>query len=198
MKKKEFLKELEKNLKGLPQRDIDERIEFYSEMIDDRIEDGKSEEEAVKEIGSIDDVVSDIAKDTSIVKLVKNKMATKRSISGAGILLIVLGFPLWLPLLIVFLTLVLVLFVVLWALVIVTYAVEAAFIGSAGMSIVMAFAQMADGVSIKASVGMAMGFAGAAMLFIFVCILATKVTFKMNKNILLGIKKAFIGGKKDA
>ena len=198
MKKKEFLKELEKNLKGLPQRDIDERIEFYSEMIDDRIEDGKTEEEAVKEIGSIDGVVSDIAKDTSIVKLVKNKMATKRSISGAGILLIVLGFPLWLPLLIVFLTLVLVLFVVLWALVIVTYAVEAAFIGSAGMSIAMAFAQMADGVSIKASVGMAMGFAGAAMLFIFVCILATKVTFKMNKNILLGIKKAFIGGKKDA
>ena len=106
MKKKEFLKELENNLKGLPQRDIDERVEFYSEMIDDRIEDGKTEEQAVAEIGSIDEVVDQIAKDTSLVRLVKNKIKPKRSIGGLGILFLVLGFPIWFPLLITFFVLV--------------------------------------------------------------------------------------------
>ena len=198
MKKKEFLKELENNLRGLPQRDIDERIEFYSEMIDDRIEDGKSEEEAVREIGSIDDVVRDIAKDTSLVKLVSNRVKPKNKISGLGVILIILGFPLWFPLLMVFFSLVLVLFVVLWALVIVTYAVEASLFGSSIAMAIMAFAQRSDGVPYQAALGLALCALGGAILFFFVCILATKVSFKLNKGVLLGIKRGIIGGKKNA
>ena len=198
MKKKEFLKELEKNLKGLPERDIEERIEFYSEMIDDRIEDGKTEEEAVSEIGSIDEVVDQIAKDTSLVRLVKNKITPKKSISGSTILFLILGFPLWFPLTMVFFALVLVFFVVLWALVIVTYAVEAVLFGGAGIYAVAAFAQMADGVSSKGAVGLSIACLGAALIFIFVCIAATKVTFKLNKSVLTGIKRSFIGGNKNA
>jgi len=38
MDKKEFLSELEKRLQGLPKADIEERLEFYSESIDDRVE----------------------------------------------------------------------------------------------------------------------------------------------------------------
>ncbi len=37
MNKEQFLYELQLRLSGLPQVDIDERIAFYSEMIDDRI-----------------------------------------------------------------------------------------------------------------------------------------------------------------
>ncbi len=40
MRKSEFLAALRKGLNGLPQADIDASIEFYSEMIDDRMEDG--------------------------------------------------------------------------------------------------------------------------------------------------------------
>ena len=198
MKKKEFLKELENNLKGLPQRDIDERVEFYSEMIDDRIEDGKTEEQAVAEIGTIDEVVDQIAKDTSLVRLVKNKITPKKSISGLGVLLLVLGFPLWFPLLLTLFVLVLVCFIVMWVLVIVTYAVEAALFGAAGVYGAAALAQMADGVSNKGSIGLAIACVGGALLFIFVCIAATKLTFKINKSILTGIKRSFIGGKKNA
>ena len=197
MKKKEFLKELENNLKGLPQRDIDERVEFYSEMIDDRIEDGKTEEQAVAEIGSIDEVVDQIAKDTSLVRLVKNKIKPKRSIGGLGVLLLILGFPVWFPLLITFFVLVFVFFIVLWALVIVTYAVEIGLFGGAGLFAAMALAQMADGVSIKGSVGMSIACLGAALIFIFVCIAATKVCYRLNKSVLTGIKRSFIGGKKN-
>ena len=47
MNKEEFLNSLRKRLKGLPNNEIEERISFYSEMIDDRVEEGMSEEEAI-------------------------------------------------------------------------------------------------------------------------------------------------------
>ena len=47
MNKQEFLVQLRNALSGLPKDDIEERIEFYSEMIEDRIEEGLSEEEAI-------------------------------------------------------------------------------------------------------------------------------------------------------
>ncbi len=43
MNKQAFLTQLRKGLSGLPQEDIEERLAFYSEMIDDRIEEGLSE-----------------------------------------------------------------------------------------------------------------------------------------------------------
>ena len=42
MTKNEFLEQLRRGLSGLPMEDIDERLNFYSEMIDDRIEEGLS------------------------------------------------------------------------------------------------------------------------------------------------------------
>lgn len=60
MTKQEFLAELRRGLSGLPQNDIEERLNFYSEMIDDRMEEGLSEQEAVDGIGSVDSVVSQI------------------------------------------------------------------------------------------------------------------------------------------
>ena len=54
MNKKEFLKKLRKMLNNLPRREIEERISFYSEMIDDRIEEGNTEKDAAILIGSVD------------------------------------------------------------------------------------------------------------------------------------------------
>ena len=44
MSKQEFLAALEEGLSGLPREDVDERLGFYSEMIDDRMEDGLPED----------------------------------------------------------------------------------------------------------------------------------------------------------
>ncbi len=46
MTKQEFLARLEQGLSGIPRADLDERLGFYGEMIDDRTEDGCSEDEA--------------------------------------------------------------------------------------------------------------------------------------------------------
>lgn len=47
MLKEEFLAQLRGGLAGLPQEDLEERLAFYSELLDDRMEEGLSEAEAV-------------------------------------------------------------------------------------------------------------------------------------------------------
>jgi len=59
MNKNEFLATLRERLNGLPEEDIIKSIDFYGEMLDDRIEDGMSEEEAVSDLGNIDEIKFD-------------------------------------------------------------------------------------------------------------------------------------------
>lgn len=63
MTKHEFDGLLREKIAQLPQKDIDSFSQYVGEMIDDRIEDGLSEEEAVADIGSIDDIVKAILSD---------------------------------------------------------------------------------------------------------------------------------------
>ena len=56
MNKQEFLDRLRKGLSGLPQAEREERLLFYSEMIDDRMEEGLTEEEAVAALGSLEEI----------------------------------------------------------------------------------------------------------------------------------------------
>ena len=127
MKKEEFLKELKRRLKGLPKDDLENRIRFYGEMIDDRIDDGMSEEDAVKEVGTVDEVVAQIAAETPLARLVKERTKPKRSLRAWEIILLILGFPLWFPLALTALILCLVGYLLIWVLDIVVYAVELAF-----------------------------------------------------------------------
>ena len=84
MNKQQFLDELRSKLVGLPDEEIENRVSFYEEMINDRIDEGKSEEEAINEIGTVDEVVREIAKDTPLVSLVKHKMKPKRRLRRLG------------------------------------------------------------------------------------------------------------------
>ncbi|MBQ9734061.1 MAG: DUF1700 domain-containing protein [Clostridia bacterium] len=63
MSKNQFLKILKRKLSHLSKSELDERINFYSEMIDDRIESGLSEKEAVEAIGSADMIARQIAEE---------------------------------------------------------------------------------------------------------------------------------------
>ena len=53
MRKAEFLSALRRALRGLPQRDIDGHVGFFEEIINDRVEDGLSEEQAVRSLGGV-------------------------------------------------------------------------------------------------------------------------------------------------
>jgi len=98
MTKEEFLAKLQNRLAGLPREDLEERLTFYSEMIDDRLEEGLTEEEAIAEIGSVQEVAAQILADTPLTKLMIERVKPKRSLKVWEILLLVLGAPLWIPL----------------------------------------------------------------------------------------------------
>ncbi len=119
MHKQEFIARLRKRLSGLPQGDIEERLTFYCEMIDDRMEEGLSEEDAVSAVGSVDEVISQIAAD---IPLAKERIFPRRQKTWEVVLL-VLGSPIWLSLLIAAFAVILSLYISLWAVIISLWAV---------------------------------------------------------------------------
>ena len=198
MKKTEFLEELRKRLNGLPKNDIDDRVTFYGEMIDDYVENGMSEEDAVDAIGGVDNVVRQIAAETPFVNLVKEKIRPKRSFTGLEIAIIILGFPLWFPLLITGLVLTLVAYILLWVLVIVTYSVEISLIGGAIAGFIKFGYYLTQSSFNLGYLSIGILGIGASLLFIVVCVLATKLSIKITKNVCIGIKSKLIGGKRNA
>ena len=194
MNKAEFLAALESGLAGLPQDEIDERLAFYGEMIDDRMEEGLPEEEAVAGIGPVDRTVSQIISDIPLTRLVKEKIRPKRSLRAWEIVLIVLGFPLWFPLLAAAGAVVLSLYVVLWALILTLWAVFAAFAACAAGGIALAVVWIVRGSVVPgiAMIGLGLFSAGIAIFLFFGCVGATKGTARLTKKILLGIKTLFI------
>ena len=194
MSKQEFLVQLRKGLSGLPQDDIEERLTFYSEMIDDRMEEGLSEEDAVCEIGDIDELISQIVADIPLTKLVKEKISPKKGLKVWAIVLLILGSPIWLSLLITAFAVILSLYVVLWSVIISLWAVFVSFIGCAlgGIATGIGFAFGDNGFAGIAMISAGIVCAGLSVFIFYGCKMSIKGTFLLTKKIALGIKNCFI------
>jgi len=194
MNKSEFLAELEKALAGLPKKDVDERLAFFSEMIDDRMEEGLGEEEAVQAAGSIDEIVSQTVADVPLGRLVNEKMAAKRKMRGWEIALLVLGFPLWFALLVAAGAIILSLYIALWSLVISLWAIELSLWAFALGGITLSIVYFVKGNTFPAL--MILGFvlfaAGLSIFMFYACIAATKGAAKIPKLIAAGIKSSIV------
>lgn len=195
MNKQEFVCELEKRLAGLPEDELRERIEFYSEMIDDRIEEGLSEEEAVKDIGSIDSIVGQILSDIPLTAIVKEKIKPKRKLEAWEIVLIILGAPIWLPLLVSVISVVLSIYVTVWAVIISLWAVfvSVAACAAAGVGVGISFAIGGNGLSGVALIAAGLVCAGLAIFLFFGCNGAAKGVVWLTKKSVYAIKKCFVG-----
>lgn len=123
MAKKEFLAQLRKGLSGLPQDELAEQLSFYSEMIEDRMEEGLSEEEAVSAVGSVEEIVAQVKKDDPL------KKNTNRRLKAWEIVLLVLGSPIWLSLGIAVVAVIFSLYISVWAIIISLWAVFGALTG---------------------------------------------------------------------
>lgn len=194
MSKQEFLAQLCKGLSCLPQDDIDERLTFYSEMIDDRMEEGLSEEEAVCEIGNVDKIISQIIADIPLTKLVKEKIKPKRSLRMWEIILLAVGSPVWLPLLIAAFAVFFSVYIVLWSVIISLWAVEGALWCCALGDVVAGFGSAFSGNALTgvALIGAGIVCAGLSIFLFYGCKAATKGTLLLTKKIALGIKNCFI------
>ena len=194
MNKKQFLEELHKRLIRLPEKELQDRINFYAEMIDDRVEEGLTEEQAICEIGSVDKVVNQIIEETPLSKLITQKIKPKRQLNTWEIVLLVLGFPLWFPLLLVGFALVVTFYVVLWSLVITLIAVEVSLFAVSIYGIVVGiyYAFISKVVSGIAFVGLGLFTLGLAIISIYLCKLAVKGTLSITKKLIFSFKKKLV------
>lgn len=120
MTKRKFLAKLKYNLYGLSRTDRQRSLDYYAEMIDDRMEEGMSEEEAVAGVGTPDEAAAQIF--AELQPDAAGNSSASRSMRGWEIALLILGSPLWLALLIALfavivgvLAVVLALYVSVWA-----------------------------------------------------------------------------------
>ena len=184
MNKQELLQALEAKLNGLPDQDIKKACEYYSEMIDDKIEDGLSEADADAAHGSVDQIAAQTLSGISLPTLV--------------IILLILASPIWIPLLAAAICLFLSVYLILWTLVISLYAIVISFatgaIGCIAAGIVLLFnQQITHGILY---IGLGIICSGITVLMSLLAGEASKASIKLSKKLLIKIKLCFVKGGK--
>ena len=194
MNKQQFIDALREKLSSLPPKDVEERLSCYVEMIDDQVEEGISEEEAVSNIGSVEKIAEQIAADISLTKREKKKTRQKRTLRAWEIVLIALGSPIWLSLAIAAFAVIFSLYVVLWSVIISFWAVFASFIGCAlgGIAVGVLFIILQNALSGISMIGAGLVCAGLAIFTFFGCKAATLGSVWLTKKISIGIKNCFV------
>ena len=167
-------------------------------MIEDKIEDGMTEENAVSELETPAEIAKKVLSETSISKLVKAKLKPSRELKGWEIALLVLGAPLWLPLIIAFAAVLLTVYAVIWSVIISLYCIDLSFavcvLGGTAQGIIFAF-----GGNVVPSVfyfGASIACFGIAVLLFFAFGRISGALVSASRHLVLKTKSIFI--KKEA
>ena len=194
MDKQAFLAALGKALSGLPKEDRERSLSFYEEMINDRMEDGASEEEAVAAIGSVEEITAQVLADIPLTKLVKAKVKPNRALKGWEIVLLLLGAPLWLPLLLTAVLLILMVYIIVWAVVITLYAVDLslALAGVSGIAAAFLYGFSGNAPGIAAALGVGLVCMGLAVFCFFGVNQVARWVLRLGRKMLLWLKSLFI------
>ncbi|MBE7003841.1 MAG: DUF1700 domain-containing protein [Ruminococcaceae bacterium] len=194
MNKDQFLLALYDELRGLPIEDVERSIAYYREMIDERVEDGMSEEEAVAALGSVQEIAQQILAEMPISSLVRERVTGgRRSLPAWEIVLLVLGAPLWFSLGIAALSILFAVYVTIWSLVLVLYAIPVALAIAAVACIGAIFFKAAFGTSQLLLLGggsMVCGGLAVALVILFNGV--ARGVARASRSIWLWVKSLFV------
>lgn len=194
MNRQEWMYALRSGLRGIPQEEVEKSIAFYDEMISDRIEDGMTEAEAVAAIGSVEDITAQIVSGIPLKKIVKAKISPQHALRGWEIVLLILGSPVWLPLLLAAASIVLAVYIVLWAVILCLYAVDFSVAACSIAGLASAYVYLSSGKlpAFAGTLGIGLVCAGLT-IFLFIGFgQITKGLFSLSKKLLLGLKSLLI------
>ena len=193
MNKSEFLNLLESRLKGLPDIEINKSVTYYSEAIDDRIEDGETEDEAVASLGEIDDIIRNAMSQAPLSEVVKETVKRKFKINVPVMILLILGSPIWLSLLISLFAVIFSLYVTAASVIIALFAVVISFILCGAVSVIASpfimFTNIYTGVF---SLGAGLVLSGIGVFVLYASIKVTKLLIKLTKFLMLKTKTVFV------
>ena len=193
MNKMEFVFELTERLSFLPWEEAEERVHFYVELIDDQMEEGLSEEEAVAAVGSVDKIVAQIAADAPLSALAKGSIKRKRRLKPLEIILLILGSPIWLSLGIAAFAVVISLYISIWAIIVSLWAVFGSLIACAFGGLIAGISFIVGGKVLSgiAMLGAGAVCAGLGILLFFGCKALTNYTLLLTRKCILGTVNRF-------
>lgn len=194
MNKQEFLAALREGFAGLPQDEIEERLNFYGEMLEDQMEEGLSEEEAVLAIGPAEEIVRQVLADIPLGKVVKERLRPKRRLNAWEIVLLALGAPLWLSLGLAAAAVILAVYAALWAVLAALWVVFGAAAACAAASVPACIVMAARGRAAAGFAALSIGIvcAGLCIFLFFGCQNASKGILALTKRISLWVKRRLI------
>lgn len=185
MTKIEFLDKLTEFLGDMPAEDIESSKQFYSELIDDSMEEGKSEEEAVAALGSPEEIAKQILSDKPADDAVKAAdiqpdenaapAPAGREINTAAVILIIVLFPIWIGPAATLLSI----YVTLWAVIVSLYASAGAMVIS-GLAALVLSPLAGAAANIVLAIGIALILIGLGLFLILLMNLLTKLYVKFT------------------
>lgn len=184
MTKSEFLDRLGGLISEYPSDETQKSLDYYSEMIDDRIEDGMIEAEAIASLGNVNDIANQIKCELPLATLVRQKALEKtkgEKIPVWVIVLLVLGFPVWLPLAISIFAVLLSIYITVWAIDFSFWVADFAIGVTSIAAVLAAFISIFKGsfLSVLIYLGAAITLAGLAIVLAIGC-------FYLSKGIIAG------------
>lgn len=201
MNKHTFMAAVREKLGDMPRDDVERSLDYYAEMIDDRIEEGFSEEDAVAALGSPDEVAAQIlgenppglqkSEDTDMAE----RISKRRSLKPWEIALLILGSPVWLPILAAAFIVALAVYVVLWSAVVVLYAADLCLaVGAvAGISMTAVWGVAVNVAPSFMALGAGFVCAGLAIFAFFGCNAVARGMIFVTKKVFIGTKRLIVG-----
>lgn len=192
MNKTEFLTALRHALGKLPSYEVEQSIAFYAEMIDDRIEDGMDEQDAVAALGPIDAIAAQIIAETPPVpKAIAKANTGNRTLN---IVLLAVLSPIWVTLVLAFAATVLMVYLSIWMVVVSLWAVVVMLllcgpIGLFGLAWCMAIGYPLSGVWM---LGCGLAGAGLGLFSWFGVVAASKGLVSLTHSFARAVKSLFV------
>ncbi len=192
MNKTEFVDALRRSLGKLPSYEVEQSIAFYSEMIDDRVEDGMSEQDAVAALGPVGAIAAQIIAETpAIPKAIAKANTGSRTLN---IVLLVVFSPIWVPIALALIVTAFSIYLSIWAVIVALWITVAALLLCGPIGIVGFVWCLGTGYPLTATYLLGCGLAGAGVgLFAWFGVLAaSKGLFNLTRQFARWIKGLFV------
>ena len=194
MTKHDFLKALADGIAGLPAEDAKRWEEYYTEMLEDRIEEGMSEEAATAALGDPAQIARQSLAQTPLTRLIKNRVTPKRRLFVWEIILIVLGSPIWVSLALAAASVIFSVFVSLWSCILAIWACGLSFAVCGVAGVLLCGVQLWLGAIGQGFLLLGCGVAAAGLSIVWydLSLWLTRLLWRFNRWFLLFVKSLFV------
>lgn len=199
MTKAEFLDELREGLLSLPPEERRKALDFYEEMIQERMDEGMPEHLAVRAVGSVEDAIAACLQEQSFQTVFKHRVQKSREQAGSKTLwmiLAILGAPVWIGFVLGFGGLLFAFVMILLSLVFSLFVFVAAGILSAPLGLAAGIGLIFGGFFLAglAKIGAGFFYAGLALLLLGPVMAIGRWIWQFIRATFAQVKRMVIGG----